>query len=221
MAQLLPTKVDTASINDIKGMAEIIYRSARDVYTLLENLLEWARMQIEGIEYQPNCLNLQQIVKYNIQLFSTNAKEKGITLQNQIPHDLFVYADKNMLDTVLCNLISNGIKFTADGGTVAISAKKGISRDLYLSETDIFTEITVFDTGVGISKLDQEKLFTIRGHHTTIGTGKEVGTGLGLIICKEMVERNGGRIWVESELGQGTAFKFTVPMQNMKKKYWF
>ncbi len=215
MAEFLFKDAETLQPKDVKEMSDSICRSAKNIYNLLENLLEWARMQIEGIEYQPAKLNLQAIVKQNIQLFAQNGDKKGVKVQNKVPNNLFVYADKNMLNTILGNLISNGVKFTSGGGTVTISAQVGSSRELW---GDIFAEIAVSDTGVGISKRDQEKLFQMQSHHSTVGTAKEQGTGLGLIICKEMVEKNGGQIWVESELDKGTVVKFTVPNQDMGKK---
>jgi signal transduction histidine kinase len=137
------------------------------------------------------------------------ALNKQIRLEQRIDGELFIHADANMIDTVIRNLTSNALKFTPEAGQVTLSARRnGISSD---SEGTGWVEVSVKDTGVGISQEDIDKLFKIEVHHTTHGTAKEQGTGLGLILCQEMVEKNGGRIWVESELGKGTTVKFTVP----------
>jgi signal transduction histidine kinase len=135
------------------------------------------------------------------------ATQKGIALETTIPDGAFVYADENMLSAVIRNLTSNALKFTPSGGQVSISACP-------VGEANTLVEISVSDTGVGISAEDQAKLFKLGQTHTTLGTAKEQGSGLGLIICQEMVEKNGGQIWIESDgvPGRGTSVKFTVPM---------
>ncbi len=185
---------------DVEEMSGSIYRSAKNVYNLLENLLEWSRLQRGRIEYQPTKLNLWQLAEQNVDLLAVNAENKGVVLKNEIPTDIFVYADANMLDTVIRNLISNALKFTPKDERVTLGAEL----------RDNLVEVWVMDTGIGISQENVNKLFKIEVHHTTRGTKNEQGSGLGLIICKEMVEKNGGRIWIESELGKGTTVKFTV-----------
>lgn len=180
-----------------------IYNSSKNLYKLLENLLQWSRSQTGKMEFSPQKINLKYIVNDTLMLLASNAKSKEIKMTSTLS-DSMVYADVNMVTTVIRNLISNAIKFTSDGGTVEItSAKK-----------DGWTEISVIDDGMGISKADMEKLFRIDCHHTTIGTSNEKGTGLGLILSKEFVEKHGGKIWVESEEGKGSAFKFTLPNKN-------
>ena len=187
--------------DEIKQMSEHIYHSAKNIYNLLENLLEWSRMQMGRIEYTPVQINLDQMINKQIELLANNANVKGIKLQNRLAENIQVYADKNMLDTVLRNLISNALKFTPEGGNVIISVQHN---------TD-FVEVAVSDTGVGISQANIGKLFNIDMSHTTTGTHDEKGTGLGLLICKEMVEKNQGNIMIESVLDKGTTVKFTVP----------
>ncbi len=233
LARLLSKMAGRFGPDDLQEMGDSIYRSAKNVYNLLENLLQWSRMQRGRMEYQPNTLNLKTIGEQNITLLTEIATSKGVTLRNRVG-DVFVRADEFMLDTVFRNLISNALKFTSQGGRVTIFAKpcKEIEGDksfVVINEPAIhelettsscpptevkYMEIAVVDTGVGISQEDIDKLFKIEVHHTTAGTADERGTGLGLIICQEMVEKNGGHIWIESEEGKGTAIKFTVPLDD-------
>ncbi len=206
-SELLSILADTAPRTEIKEMSAGIHHTAKNVYNLLENLLQWSRMQREQMEYQADKLELEQIVQQNVKLLAENAVTKDINLQSRIVEGLAVYADENMLNTVIRNLVSNALKFTSRGGQVTISTR------VEQTAPD-FAEISVMDTGVGISEADLQKLFTLEVHHTTKGTNQEDGTGLGLIICQEMVEKNGGQIWVESKLGQGTTLKFTVPLDS-------
>ncbi len=207
MAELLPIIADTAGPQEIKEIGESIYRSAKGVHNLLENLLQWSRMEQGHMEHWPISLDLEQLAKQNMALLADNASDKKICLQNRVVKETFVYADENMLDTVMRNLVSNALKFTPNGGEVTISAKPSN----LLPE---FIEVSVSDTGSGISKEDLNKLFKLEVHHSTTGTAHEQGTGLGLIICKEMVEKNRGQIWIESKVEQGTVVSFTIPTAN-------
>ncbi len=202
----------------VKETGEAIHRSAKNVYNLLENLLQWSRMQQGRMEYRPGKLDLRVIAEQNVSLLAENASKKGITLQSKVAKYIFVYADEHMLNTVVRNLINNALKFTMSQGQVTVKAtiKRVESDALGIAATLMpsFVEIAVADTGIGMSKADSAKLFKIEVHHSTTGTAKEQGTGLGLILCKEMVELNGGQIWVESELGEGTTVKFTIPLDS-------
>ncbi len=209
-AELQMELADTLTPPEVKQMGSSIYQSAKNIYSLLENLLQWSRLQMGRIEHCPTQLDLTQIVDQIVWLLTANAANKRITLQNTIDH-VFIYADENMLNMVIRNLISNALKFTPSGGCVTISADfelPPINSEIKNS----LVEVSIMDTGVGINPTDAAKLFKIDAHHSTVGTAKERGTGLGLILCKEMVEQNGGKIWVESELGKGTTVKFTVPL---------
>jgi signal transduction histidine kinase len=206
MSEMMVQMPDSLSREDFREFAESIYRTVRDVYNLLENLLAWSRLQRGKMETEIECLDLGQVINKNIQLLSNIAGEKGVHLENAVGANFFVDADKNMLNTIVRNLISNALKFTPTGGKVSVSAQASAKN------TDML-QIAVTDTGVGITPEDQAKLFRMDVTHSTRGTAKEAGTGLGLIICQEMVEKMGGRIWVESEgiPGKGTQIKFTVP----------
>jgi hypothetical protein len=156
---------------------------------------------------EPIRFNLYQTVRQNVQLLSANAIDKAIILQSIISQDIYVYADEKMVDTVIRNLISNALKFTPGGGQVTVDVK--VNGEI--NDEQSFVEVSVIDTGVGIKEEDIDKLFKIEEDHSTPGTAQEKGSGLGLIICQEMVQENNGRIWVESELGKGTTVKFTIP----------
>jgi signal transduction histidine kinase len=208
-AELIAEMADTMEPAEIKKIGEGIHHSAQRVFDLLENLLQWASMQMGRMEYKPTSINLQQIVQQSIEPWIDSSNSKKIILENRVVDNLFVYADKNMLSMVIRNLINNALKFTPNGGRIAIDANDlGVINQ---GKNPKLIKISVSDTGVGINQEDIDKLFKIEVHHSTTGTANETGTGLGLIMCKEMVEMNGGKIWVESKLGSGTVVKFTIP----------
>jgi signal transduction histidine kinase len=189
---------------DISEMAMYAHSSAQRIYSLLENLLQLARIQRCGVEYNPVILDLREVSSKVLDLLSVIDREKGISLSLQMGSSVeqwIVYADQQLLSTVLRNLISNALKFTSPGGHVIVSAAHHGSK---------FIEVSVSDTGVGISAADQVKLLETGVHRTTLGTSGERGTGLGLIICQEMIKKLQGRIWIESELDQGTTVRFTI-----------
>jgi signal transduction histidine kinase len=177
--------------------------SAGSIYSLLENLLEWSRTQRGAIPYNPEKVDLCQLTNDILKLSKSSAEKKHIELINNVHPSSTVFADVNMTNTLIRNLISNAIKFTPDDGKIEVGTKDINSAD--------YIAIYIKDSGLGISKETQEKLFRIDSHVTTLGTNKETGTGLGLILCKEFVDSHSGKIWVESELGQGCTFFFTLP----------
>jgi len=229
MSELLGEMAENVSPDDIKVMSGTIHQAAKNVYDLLENLLEWSRLQRGSMPCQPVGCHLHGLVDHTWTLLNPTALAKGIELANVVSKDIFVYADENMLDTVIRNLTANALKFTPKGGQVSILAViKELDSDIlpeqmgYIPITTKsggnklrYAQISIIDTGVGISLEDLGKLFKINVHHSTQGTAAENGTGLGLIICQEMVAQNGGKIWVESTLGQGTTVNFTLPLDNM------
>jgi two-component system sensor histidine kinase/response regulator len=172
-------------------------------YHLLENLLQWSRLQTGRLKVAPAILELKEIVDCNIDLVGENAKDKNITLFSSIDGITSVVADGNMFDTIIRNLLTNAVKFTPTNGKVEISAKtEGYE-----------VEISISDTGVGIKPEDMDKLFRTDVSFTTRGTAQEKGSGLGLILCKEFVEKNGGTIGVESQEGKGSRFYIRLPVQ--------
>ncbi len=213
LSQMLSTMADKISPADLQEIGQSIHYAAKNIFDLLENLLQWARLQQGKLEHHPTRLNLSQVVAQTVQLLAANAVNKEIRLVNGVLPDLFVYADENMLSTVIRNLTSNALKFTPSGGQVTISGiRRNTEPGICQANNYSCIEVAVNDTGVGMSPRHVAQLFKIDVHHTTLGTDQEQGTGLGLIICKEMVEKNGGQIWVESEIDKGTTVKFTVQL---------
>ncbi len=208
-AQLLVEKMDKLSQQDIQAMTQSIYTGAKVAYNLLDNLLTWARLQREGgIKCYPEPIELRELVEETLAVLGPTAAQKEIELSNTILLDSWVQADRPMLETVIRNLTGNALKFTPRGGRVTLAGHRN-----GLDSQAGFMKVLVQDTGIGMNQADIAKLFRIDTHHSTTGTEKEAGSGLGLIICKEMVERHGGEIWVESELGKGTTVEFTIPLE--------
>jgi signal transduction histidine kinase len=176
---------------------------------LLKNLLYWSKAQMGSFKINPETINLQRLVHQNIELLEEKAKVKNLNLFFHIDEDApSVFADVNMLDTVIRNLLSNAVKFTPSRGKIEVSSKN-IGNN--------FIEISVSDTGVGIKAEDLEKLFKIDVAYTTLGTAQEEGNGLGLILCQEFVEQNGGTLGVESEVGKGSRFYVRMPSQQTRQ----
>jgi signal transduction histidine kinase len=167
----------------------------------MENLLDWSRVQTGNISYEPQNTSLNLILTSVKNLYYQKLKEKGISLNFDFDPEYFVFADSNMTETILRNLISNEIKFTKEFGLILISFET--------LDSDVLIKIK--DTGVGMDEKQISKLFKIDQTHSTIGTSGERGTGLGLMLCKELVEKQGGKIWIESMLNTGTTFYFTLP----------
>ena len=176
--------------------------ASKNAYKLLQNLLEWSRSQTGSIQWEPNAVSLHEVVDTSINLLGDAATAKEVSINAIVNPNTRVWADGNMALTVIRNLISNALKYTPKGGEIKIYTKKA----------DKEIEITIEDNGVGISEEDKLKLFRIDINHSTSGTNNEQGTGLGLILCKEFVEKNAGKIWVESIEGKGSKFKFTLPL---------
>ena len=175
--------------------------TSKQAFGLMENLLEWSRMQLGKISFNPEKFKLLRLVHESKALYEQSLKNKNINLKIIIDQDFFVSADIKMTETVLRNLITNAIKFTKQGGTIIISTERN----------DDWITVNVADDGVGISNENIQKLFKIDSNYSTYGTAKEAGTGLGLILCKELVEKQGGKINVLSKKDSGSTFFFTLP----------
>ncbi len=197
MVEDLPTMTEA----EIQKMTRLMRNSITNVYGLLENLLEWGRMQRGMIPFDPAPMLLLPSGSSDMKLAMDLANKKDITIRNTISDDLIVFADHYMLSGILRNLTSNAVKFTPKGGKVEIAAKQIDSK---------WVEISVQDSGIGMSKAMIENLFRLDVNTSRKGTAGEASTGLGLIITKEFVEKNGGRLWVESDEGQGSTFYFTL-----------
>ncbi|MCP5494450.1 MAG: hybrid sensor histidine kinase/response regulator [Leptospiraceae bacterium] len=179
-----------------------VHDTSKQAYNLLKNLLEWSGSQLGSNEPELQTFNLKEVVDRNLQLAELNAKGKNIQMSSDVSESLNVRADKNMLDTIIRNLLSNSIKFTYPNGKIDINAR----------QDNDFIQICVSDTGVGMEKEDIPRLFRIDIKHSTLGTSKEKGTGLGLMLCKEFIEKHGGSIVVESEVGKGSKFFISLPI---------
>jgi len=206
-SKILDEEFDKYDTERKKKFISIVNQGLKHTYKLLENLLYWSRSQRGTIDFRPEKINMYLLFKETSELLNQSAENKSIKLINKLPEYIFVDADKDMLSTIIRNLLSNSIKFTPKGGEIKVIAK--------LIETNNnrdFVEIKIKDNGIGIPKEIQTKLFDIGENTQTKGTENETGTGLGLILCKEFVEKHGGNIWVESEEGKGSDFKFTLPL---------
>jgi len=180
----------------------IINSSAQNALILLDNLLNWAKTQTGQIRYKPEKINVMAIINEVLEISSSSAEIKNITLNHMQSDAIEVYADVNMLKIVVRNLISNAIKFTNPNGKIEVSAIQNKNN----------IKITVADNGVGMDEETQNKLFKIDTTVITAGTAAEKGSGLGLILCKEFIEKQSGEIWVDSKLGKGSNFNFTLPL---------
>lgn len=195
---------DSLTDDDFKDMLLLLNDSSENVSQLLENLLQWSRSKRGNIEYNPTEIVLSDVANLCVQLLNPSALSKSITIDNQIVGNEIAFADANMTATIFRNLISNAIKFTPVSGNIIIGVD-----DISLDNN--FYNIFIKDSGIGLSQDNINKLFDISTNSTTPGTAGEKGTGLGLILCKEFVEKHGGRIWVDSRSGEGSTFYFSLP----------
>ena len=202
VSKMLQENIDDYDLPKIKRLAKIISDSSNSAYRLLENLLEWTRVHTGRIQSKPDRINLNRLVFSILFLFESSINEKNLRAKQSIPENLYVYADPNMLATIIRNLVSNAIKFTFRNGSFEIRAEAEARQ----------VRLEIQDTGIGISPKNIEKLFKIEGAYSSKGTDNEKGTGLGLILCKEFVEKNNGKIGVRSTKGKGSIFWFTVPI---------
>ncbi len=199
--QLLALNIDKYDKTKIEQFAHIIHQSSKLAYNLLENLLDWSRSQTGTLRFKPEKISLKKIIIENINLLESTARNKNIKIYSEVESETFAFADKNMVRTIVRNLISNAIKYTNQGGHINIQSK-----------CNSHCEISITDTGIGISIANINKIFKIDESFSTIGTEREKGTGLGLILCKEFVEKNGGKLWVISEPDKGSTFTFSLPL---------
>ncbi len=223
LTQLIVEDFDSFEKEEMKSIMENLHNSLKNLFSLIENLLTWSRLQTGKIPYHPTNVCLIDSFDKVFNLLNPLAQNKNISLNFSLQNDqsIEVYADQNMLYSILQNLISNAIKFTNKGGAVNISAsKKNYSfANNYLNENELknfneWVEIKIQDTGIGITEKNLKKLFKVGEQFTTNGTNNESGTGLGLILVKELVEKNYGTITVESQFRKGTTFIFTFPSRS-------
>ncbi|HAQ19054.1 MAG TPA: hypothetical protein DCR40_07470 [Prolixibacteraceae bacterium] len=198
---LLAENMEDYNKAELEKLIHIASNSAVRTLELLDNLLKWSVSQNTESNFNPVKINLRELVINEFESFNTSATLKQITMGHSIGHNTLVTADIQMVQTIFRNLISNAIKYSNSGGEIYVSATEG----------NQFVEIEVKDNGIGISENTKRKLFKTDEFHSTLGTDNEHGTGLGLLFCREFIEMHGGKIWVESEPGKGSKFKFTLP----------
>ena len=198
----LTTDIDSLSKEEIGQICNSINNSARSLFNYFENLLTWSNVQSGRLKYNNTNIKISEIIKRAMNIISVNASTKDIKIDIKVDDNLYVYSDENMLSSVIQNLISNAVKFTNVGGKVLIKT---------LSQNDI-VEVSIKDNGVGIDEEKLENLFKIDHASSSKGTSNEKGTGLGLIIAKELIEKQGGTLKVDSAVGKGSTFIFTLPM---------
>ena len=202
LAQIIAEDLSSLTMSEIQEIAVDMKNSATNLFRLLENLLNWVRMQKGQITFTPEIRRLYPVINESVEILKEQAKNKGIKIDFDVPDDLEVYADKNIFESIMRNLVSNAIKFTHKKGKVFISAFIGADRE---------TRISVRDTGIGMDQKMVDNLFRIDVKTNRKGTDGELSTGLGLLLCKEFVEKHGGLLQVESEEGKGSVFFFSLP----------
>ncbi len=200
------TKVLVDNFSNLSDPEKLDYltmmnKSSEKLFLLLDNLLEWSRSQRGLIQFVPVQIDVNYIIDNMISLMKPSAEKKNISLVKNITEEISLIADVNMLNTILRNILSNSIKFTELNGQITIGVKN----------FNNYIEFYIEDTGIGISPDNITKLFNIDSNISTLGTSNEKGTGIGLILCKEFIEKHKGKIWVESEIGSGTKFTFVIP----------
>lgn len=201
LTEILYEDFDEMDNTEKKQMLKEVNELARNTNDILENLLSWSRQQTGKMEFAPKDLNINQLIEENIEAVKHTARLKNITINDELNYTGFVFADANMTKTILRNLIANALKFSMPGGNIIIITE----------EDGDWLKISVQDNGVGMDETTKEKLFRIDQSIKSTGTMGEKGTGLGLILCKEFVEKHGGTISVESEPGKGSKFTFSLP----------
>jgi signal transduction histidine kinase len=202
LTQIMAEELPDLTMAEIQNIAVRMRNSATNLFSLLENLLLWARMRQGLIPFNPEIIQLHKIALESIAMMVEPANIKGIEIVNDIPIDLNVFADSNALQNIIRNLVSNAVKFTPIGGKISLSAKATADKSI---------EISIKDSGIGLSNAMIENLFRLDVQTYRKGTEGESSSGLGLLLCKEFIEKHGGKIWVESEEGKGSTFHFVIP----------
>jgi len=202
--KLMAVEMDTLPIKELQKMAVMMSKSATNLYSLLDNMLQYTKMNQGKITFKPQKLNFTQISNDAVSILKPNAELKNIKIHQYVSEEIDVYADSFMLKTILRNLVSNAIKHTQNDGQIEISAQKADSHVL----------ISIINNGTGLSTDHLAKLFNISEIHATLDKSEEKGGTLGLFLCKEFVEKHGGQIWVESDIAKGSHIKFTLPSSN-------
>lgn len=203
-ADLLKHNFQNYSYEKRQQLVEYIFNSASSAYSLLENLLNWSRSQTSRLEVNPQMLLVEEIIEANYNLLQSTLKKKGLEFKTNYDKNIKIWADEALINTVFRNILSNAAKFTSSGGTIIINA---------FLEKDSFVKFEINDTGTGLTKDEIDSIFRIESMVSKPGTSGEKGTGLGMILCKEFIEKLDGKIWIESEPNVGTSVYFTIPAE--------
>jgi signal transduction histidine kinase len=201
--EFMLSNIHNQKVEDIEANLNNIRIQSENTYQLLENLLDWAKTQTGQISFNPEIIDIYKVIDETLLVLKTLADNKNISIEVALLEELPIYADRDMLKTILRNLVTNAIKYSNKNSIVSISS------ELFRN----YIEFTVTDTGIGMSEEEIKVLFHQEIQRSKEGTAKEKGTGLGLILCKEFIERHEGKIWVESEVNKGSKFKFLIPVQ--------
>ena len=201
--RIIKRDVDQMSREELRSLINDLDKSVITINDLLDNMLQWSMAQSGSLTYRPEYIELSEMVQDNMSVYQQQADEKGLSFKSIVQPGIIVWADPNLTSGILRNLFSNAIKFTPAGGQIKVSAETA-GKDV---------QVCVADTGVGVDADKQAKLFSATDYLTTRGTDDEKGSGLGLLICKEFSQRQGGRIWLVSEKHKGSSFYFSLPLQ--------
>jgi two-component system, sensor histidine kinase and response regulator len=199
--QIITEDIQRMTIEEIREITNNMKSSATNIYSLLENLLEWSKLRRGGTDFIPVKFNLKKKINECIGVMAESARKKGIEILIYVPDDLVILADSHMFETVIRNLVTNAIKFTPKGGKVTVTAGNNSDNEM---------EIKISDSGIGMSPELRDRLFKLNEKTNRPGTEGELSTGLGLLLCKDFIEKHNGKIWVESEVGKGSTFSFTL-----------
>ena len=212
LTKLMVDELPNLTPEDLQDFVLGMSKSAANLYRLLENLLQWSQIHRGGVPFNPGLVQLDQVVNVSIEMIQESANTKGIEINTAIAPNIRVFVDSNMLQTVIRNLVSNAVKFTPKGGEVHLSVK---------ASEDNFVEVYIRDNGIGMDQPMIDNLFRLDVKTGRTGTDGEPSTGLGLLLCKDFIEMNGGQLTVESEVGKGSVFRFTMPTGDKTKAKFF
>ncbi len=201
MISIMVEGFDSYQKEELRDSMKLIRDTSEQMHTLMQNLLNWAKLQTSALEFKPSKLQLESHIRKSTDVFTLNSSKKGIQINSEIPESYYVMADPDLLRIILHNLLGNAIKFSYSGGTILISCT---------SDQDSIT-VKISDNGVGMTQLQTENLFKPGNYVSTTGTANEPGSGLGLILCKEMIEKMNGKIGIESLQGTGSTFWISLP----------